>query len=78
MGVSMNGGTPKWDVFSNGKSHLEMDDLVPPYYNSICRGPPTMGEYDRNLIYIYIHIHIQIYIYIHIDVYTHWGSNSVH
>ena len=40
MGVSMNGGTPKWDVFSNGKSHLEMDDLVPPYYNSICRGPP--------------------------------------
>ena len=25
MGVSWNGGTPKWKVY-NGKSHLEMDD----------------------------------------------------
>ena len=31
MGVSINGGPPKWMVY-NGQSHLEIDDLGVPLF----------------------------------------------
>ena len=44
MGLSINGGSPKWMVYT-GKSHLEMDGFgVPPFWETFICTPDQEGR----------------------------------
>ena len=57
MGVSINGGTPKWMVYR--ENPIKMNDLGVPM------GTTILG---RSHIYIYMYIYIHIYIHIPISM----------